>query len=92
MRPDQLNDRKVIDSEAEIVGEVCGIEIDISNWKVTDICIDLSDDIIEALGYKKPFLGKVVVNVPVNMVGKVSDVVTINKSILELKNIVERVR
>jgi len=52
MRPDALNGKKVIDSEAQVLGEVAEIEIDIASWTVTHICINLSDKAIEALGYK----------------------------------------
>ena len=89
MRPGQLEGREVIDTQAQILGEVCGIEIDVSTWKVTHICVALSKGSIETLGYKKPFLGKVDVHLPVEAVKMVKDVVTLNKSITEIKNSVE---
>ena len=89
MRPGQLEGREVIDTQAQILGEVCGIEMDVSTWKVTHICVALSKASIEALGYKKPFLGTVDVHLPVEAVKMVKDVVTLNKSIMEIKNLVE---
>jgi len=89
MRPDALNGKKVIDSEAQVLGEVAGIEIDIASWTVTHLCINLSDKAIEALGYKKPFLGKVQIDIPVGIVKAVKDVVTLDKSLAEIKTIVE---
>jgi hypothetical protein len=42
------------------------------------------------LGYSKPFLGKVSVVVPIEIVEKVSDLVSINKNISQLQTIIER--
>ena len=90
MRPNQFFGKTVIDSEAKIVGEICDFEFDPSTWTITHVCISLSDDAIEMLDYSKPFLGKVQVIVPTEVVAKVSDLVSINRSILQLKNIVEQ--
>jgi sporulation protein YlmC with PRC-barrel domain len=59
MRPSELQGKSVVDSEAKILGTVRGVEIDCSEWKVTHIRIELTDEMIELLGYKKPFLGGV---------------------------------
>jgi sporulation protein YlmC with PRC-barrel domain len=90
MRPENLNGKKVIDTKAHVVGEVAGTEIEVSTWKVTHLCISLSDDAIETLGYKKPFIGKVLIDVPVETVQKLRDVVVLNQSVAEIKNLVER--
>ena len=90
MRPNQFFGKTVIDTEAKIVGEVGDIEFDASNWTITHICINLSDDAIKMLGYSKPFLGKVSVVVPIEIVEKVSDLVSINKNITQLQTIIER--
>lgn len=90
MRPEKLNDKKVIDNRAQVVGEVAGIEIDVSTWKVTHLCISLSDNAIETLGYKKPFIGKVLIDVPIEIVQKLKDVVVLSQSVAEIKSLVER--
>jgi sporulation protein YlmC with PRC-barrel domain len=90
LRPDQLGGKEVIDSKANVIGDVCGIEFNIPDWTVTHVCINLSDKSIEELGFKKPrFRGKVLVDLPVDIIRAVSDVMTINKSIEELKDLVE---
>jgi len=58
--------------------------------KVTHLCINLSDDAIEALGYKKPFIGKVLIDVPVDTIEKVSDVIVMKQSLAEIKSQIER--
>ena len=90
MRPDQIGGKQVIDNSAQVIGDVCGIEFDVSGWQVTHVCVNLSDAAIEALGYQKPrFLGKVLVDIPVELVKAVSDVVALEKGIGEIKSVVE---
>ena len=85
-----LGGKTVIDSEATIMGDVGGLEFNVSGWKVTHICVNLSDKAIEALGYKKPrFLGNVLVDIPVELVKAVSDVVSLDKTIEEIKSVLE---
>jgi sporulation protein YlmC with PRC-barrel domain len=86
MRPDQIGGKDVIDANAQFIGDVCDLEFDVSRWMVTHICVNLSDRAIEILGYQKPrFLGKVLVHLPVEDIQAVSDVVSLNKSIVEIK-------
>ena len=90
MRPDQIGGKQVIDNGAQVIGDVCGIEFDVSGWQVTHVCVNLSDTAIETLGYQKPrFLGKVLVDIPVTMVKAVSDVVALAKGIDDIKSIIE---
>jgi sporulation protein YlmC with PRC-barrel domain len=89
MRPERLNGKAVIDSAAQILGEVAGVEIDLSTWKLTHLCINLSDTSIETLGYKKPFIGKIQVDLPVEIVKAVKDVVAIDKSTAEIRSLIE---
>jgi sporulation protein YlmC with PRC-barrel domain len=91
MRPDQLGGKDVIDADAQLIGDVCDLEFDVLRWMVTHICVNLSDRAIEALGYQKPrFLGKVLVHLPINVIQAVSDVVSLNKSIGEIKDLIEQ--
>lgn len=90
MRVEQIEGKGVIDSEARVLGYVSGIEFEIRNWKITHISVKLSDNAIEDLGYKKPRLGSIVVNVPIETINAVRDVITIDRGIKELKNVVER--
>jgi len=91
MRPGQLEGKEVIDSKAQVVGEVAGIEIDVHprKWKVAHLLVKLSDDAIETLKYDKPIFGKVVADLPVDVVKVVSDVITLKKSTTELRVVAE---
>jgi sporulation protein YlmC with PRC-barrel domain len=89
MRPSELEGINVVSSEAKIIGQVSGIEIDLDQWKVTDLRIQLSDEMIEYLGYKKPFLGHVEIRLAVDAVKSIADVVSINKPVTELREVIE---
>ncbi len=92
MRPERLNGKEVVDTTAQVVGEIAGVELDLSTWKVTHICVDLSDSVVEALGYKKPFIGKVQIDIPIETVKMAKDIIALNKSVKDLKSLVERHR
>lgn len=89
VRPSELEGKNVVDSGAKIVGTVSDIEINCSEWKVTHLRIDLTDELIEILGYKKPFLGHVEIMLSVDAIKAVADVVALNKAIKELKEVIE---
>ncbi|MFX1538041.1 MAG: hypothetical protein ACFFDI_27925, partial [Promethearchaeota archaeon] len=58
-------------------------------WKVTDLRIQLPDEMIEYLGHKKPFLGHVEIRLSVDAVKSIADVANLNKPISELKEVIE---
>jgi len=89
MRPSELEGKQVIEAGAKIIGAVAGIEIALSGWKVTHIRIELTNEMIEILGYKKPFLGHVEILLSVDAVNAIADVVSLNKGIKELKDLIE---
>lgn len=89
MRPSELEGKNVVETGAKIVGSVSGIEIDCFKWKVTHLRIELMDEMIEILGYKKPFLGHVEILLSVDAVKAVADVVSLKKTIQELKDVIE---
>jgi len=89
MRPSELEGKKVVDTKAKIIGTVSGIEIDLVEWKVTHLQIELTDELVETLGYKKPFLGHVEILLSVDAVKAVADVVALDKAIKELKDVIE---
>jgi sporulation protein YlmC with PRC-barrel domain len=81
--------KRVLGANAYMLGEVTGADIDIGKWQVTHLHVSLADDAVRKLGYKKPFMGSVVVCLPVELIQAVGDVITLNKGINELKNVVE---
>jgi sporulation protein YlmC with PRC-barrel domain len=85
MRPSELEGKNVIETGGRILGTVSGIEIDLSSWKVTHLKVQLSYDSVESLGYKRPRLGRVEIMIPVDALKAVSDVITLDKSMNDLR-------
>jgi len=89
LKVSKLNGMSVITSDAYTLGEVGGAHADISTWTITHLDVELTKEVGEELGFKKPLLGSVTVCLPINAVKKVGDVITLNKSLLDLKSIRE---
>lgn len=85
----KLMGKKVIAANAYTLGEVHGAEVDTDKWQVTHLHVSLTDEATRELGFRKPFLGSVVVCLPVTLIQAVGDVITLNKSIQELRSFVE---
>lgn len=89
MKFSKIDGMKVFSSDAFMVGEVSGAEINAKKWEVTHLYIELSDDAATKLGYKKPLIGHITICVPVGYVKTVGDVVTFNRTIQELTKMPE---
>ena len=89
LKVSKLNGMIVITSDAYTLGEVYGAHVDIANWNITHLDIDLTKEATEELGFKKPFLGFLGVCLSIDAVKKVGDVITLNKTFMDLKNLKE---
>jgi sporulation protein YlmC with PRC-barrel domain len=85
----KLNGKKVIGATAFTLGDVEGAEVDTRNWQITHLHVKLTSEATERFGFKKPRIGSLVVLMPVTIVKAVGDVVSLDKSIEELKSIVK---
>jgi len=81
--------KNVVGEDARAIGESTGAQIDLPRWLITHIQVKLTDEVTRELGYRKPFLGSVEVLLPVEFVKAVGDIISVNKSIKELKNVFE---
>jgi sporulation protein YlmC with PRC-barrel domain len=89
MKVSKLNGTKVITANAYVLGEVDGAHVDIDTWKVTHLDVNLTNEATKELGFKKPFLGSIKVCLPVTIVKEFGDVITLENSLQELKNLKE---
>ncbi len=76
----------VITSDAKELGRVDGTELDTDSWKTTHLRIDLTDESIRELGYKKPLMGGIRICLPIDHVNKVGQVVNLKLAIAEVRN------
>lgn len=81
--------KRVIGANAYTLGEVHGADVDTDKWQITHLHVSLTDDATRELGFKKPFLGAVIVCLPVSLIQAIGDVITLSKSIQELRSFVE---
>lgn len=81
----KLNGVKVITANSYTLGEIDGANVDTNDWRVTHLKIGLNDEAVRELGYSKPLLGTVKICLPVELVSGYGDVITLTKSLMELK-------
>jgi len=86
MNTAKLNWKKVLTKDAFIIGEVQGGEVDTKTWQLTHFHIKLYDKALKEFGLNKPFMGQVLICLPVDYVQEVDDTITLNLSLEELKN------
>ncbi len=84
-----MNGMSVITADAFTLGEVDGAHADTETWQITHLDVALTKETTKELGLKKPMLGSLAVCLPVTVVKKVGDVITLNKSLLEFKDMKE---
>lgn len=79
--------RKALTSDNLLLGDVEGAELDMNTWQITSFYIGLTDEATKALGFKRPFLGKIVVCLPVATVASIKDTAILNKTLAELREL-----
>jgi sporulation protein YlmC with PRC-barrel domain len=88
-----LTGKKVIGLNGDAIGQVKDVEFDARTWKINNLLLKLSDKAASGLGYKKtsgtlgPLSlthGNKSVYMPVTYISSISDVITINKTIIEI--------
>lgn len=81
----QLNWKKVVTIDGVAIGELQGGDVD-KNWQVTHVHIGLNDAALKEFGFKKPFLGRVLICLPTDLVKSVGDTIILKKRLQELKS------
>jgi sporulation protein YlmC with PRC-barrel domain len=85
--------KKVVGVNGDAIGEVKDVEFDNSTWKISDLLIKLTDRAASELGFTRISggLGPVTLTrghktvfMPVNLVASVGDIITINKTLMEI--------
>jgi sporulation protein YlmC with PRC-barrel domain len=88
-----LAGKKVVSTNGDAIGEVKDVEFDMKTWRINELLLKLSEKAASELGYKKTTgsigalnvtRGRKSVFMPVELISSISDVITINKSLLEI--------
>jgi sporulation protein YlmC with PRC-barrel domain len=81
--------RKAFTSDAFLLGEIESAELDMSTWQITSFYVGLTDEATRMLGFKRPFLGKVTVCLPVSTIASIKDTAILNQTLEDLRNLKE---
>jgi sporulation protein YlmC with PRC-barrel domain len=81
--------KKAFTSDAVLLGEVQSAELDMNTWQITSFYVGLTDEATKALGFKRPYLGKVVVCLPISAIKSIKDTAILNQTMNELRNLKE---
>jgi sporulation protein YlmC with PRC-barrel domain len=84
VKADRLSGKKVIGANGNVIGEVSGVELDLTEWRVTSLYVDLSDNAAKELGISTSFWSATSICLPVTIVNQIGDVITITKNTSEL--------
>ena len=88
----KLKGKKVVGAKGYVVGEVEGLDLDPGNWKVKGLQVGLTDDATTELGFKRPFLSKVVVIIPSKIVSLMGNFINLDESIENLEALTECIK
>ncbi|MGZ4851272.1 MAG: hypothetical protein ACXV2C_07830, partial [Candidatus Bathyarchaeia archaeon] len=81
--------KKAFTSDNFLLGDVESAELDMNTWQITNFFIGLSDDAAKKIGFRRPFLGRVVICLPVSAIKTFQDTAILNKTIAELQDLKE---
>ncbi len=90
MNPLMLKNKKVVGTEGYILGEMNDLHVDFNTWQATAFYVILSDEAASELNLKKPFLRRIMMCLPTELIGAVGDVVTLKQPIRSLKDVAEK--
>ena len=88
----KIEGKKVTGAKGNVLGVVEGFDVDLTSWKVTGLEVGLTDEAATELGFKRPFLSKVVVTIPSDIVRLVGNFIDLNEAIDSLGSLAECIR
>ena len=81
--------KRVVASDDFAMGEIHSAVLDMDTWKLTSFYVALNDEAAKKLGFTSPFLGKVMVCLPVSAVKEIKEIAVLNKTLEELQELKE---
>ncbi len=89
----ELVGKKVVGVNGDAIGEVKDVEFDNNTWKISDLLVKLTDKAASELGFIRisgglgPVTmtrGSKTVFMPVDLVASIRDIITVNKTLMEI--------
>lgn len=87
-----LKGKKVVGARGYVVGEVEGLDLDPGNWKVKGLQVGLTEHATTKLGFKRPFLSKVVIIIPSKIVSLMGNFINLDETIENLEALTECIK
>ena len=81
--------KRVLTADSFVLGEIHSAVLDTDTWKLTSFYVALNDEAAKKLGFTSPFLGKVMVCLPVSTVKDIKEIAVLNKTLDELQELKE---
>ena len=79
--------KKTFTADNHLLGDLEDADVDMNTWQVTNFYVGLTDEATRSLGFKRPYLGKVVVCLPASTVKEIHENAVLNKTMAELRNL-----
>jgi sporulation protein YlmC with PRC-barrel domain len=79
--------KKVVTSDNFELGEINSAELDTSNWQLMNFFVNLTDEASKKFGFKHPYLGRVMVCLPVSTVASIADKAVLNQTFEQLRSL-----
>jgi len=81
--------KRAYTSDSFLVGEVQSAELDSNTWQITNFYVGLTDEATMALGFKRPFLGRVTICLPVSAIESFKETAVLKLTKAELSQLKE---
>ncbi|NLT37052.1 MAG: hypothetical protein GXX95_02710 [Methanomassiliicoccus sp.] len=84
-----IKSRVVITTDGRKIGTLSGAWVDLKNWNVTALVVDLDKNVLEELNVKKPIIGSAKISLPTSSIMNMADVAQLNIDMTTLGRMVQ---
>ena len=82
-----LTGRKIMTSDARVLGEVEGVEIDTENWTVTHVRVILTKQAVKDLLLESPILWDIILSLPVKIIRAFGEPISLDIPFSEIETL-----
>ncbi|MFO8070504.1 MAG: PRC-barrel domain-containing protein [Polyangia bacterium] len=81
----ELKGRMIMDKGGHEIGVLAGIDLNVDNWRVTDIEIKVNKGVLKAMGIKRPVFGTQAITVPISQISRTSDAILLEAELSKIQ-------